>query len=149
MPLDKSELERLGNRIRERGQIVNCEWRFPSGRQAAEVQILIYADGSARLDGGSFWGMNYVYTFADKNRTFSYINFHVDFAHPTCPPVPINMKTSNDPVGISPSWSWPQNRTQNAVKTLSKEDTVGAIDKLESFINEVAAQKGKHVVPAD
>ncbi len=80
MPLDKLDLQRLRDRIRDRWQIVDWDKLFPWWRLPADVRILIYADGSARFNGGPFMGIQYVYTLL-TSRAYAYVRFHVDFVH--------------------------------------------------------------------
>lgn len=54
--------------------------RFAWWGPPAKVRILMYADGSAFLNGGAFLGLQYVYTLL-RSRAYSYVNFTLDFVH--------------------------------------------------------------------
>ncbi|HQY58188.1 MAG: hypothetical protein WBB60_05660 [Nitrospira sp.] len=82
MPHSFSDGQLLQQSIRRRWGVIDWDLHFPWWRHPAKVRILMYADGSVHFNGGSFLGLQYVYTLL-KTRAYSYVDFSLDFAHRT------------------------------------------------------------------
>jgi hypothetical protein len=80
MPNTFSKIEDIQESIRNRWEIIDWDQRFRWWRPPARVRILMYADGSARFQGGPFLGLQYVATLL-KSRAYSYVDFQIDTAH--------------------------------------------------------------------
>jgi hypothetical protein len=80
MPQVFSDVKNLQLSIHDRWGVIDWDQRFKWWRTPAKVRILMYADGSVHFNGGSFQGLQYVYTLL-KSRAYSYVDFQIDFAH--------------------------------------------------------------------
>jgi hypothetical protein len=82
MPTFPSETLRphLVNTFKERWRIPDWKIHYPWWTPPAPCRILMYADSSVHLSGGSFQGLTYVKTLLESH-VYPYVAFSVDFCH--------------------------------------------------------------------
>ena len=110
MPHSFSDAQQLQLSIRNRWGTIDWDRHFPWWRKPAKVRILMYADGSIRFNGGSFLGLQYVYTLL-KTRAYFYVDFSIDFAH----------RTGGDPTATIPG---PRQLTDGTLDIMNKYDEI-------------------------
>jgi hypothetical protein len=80
MPDRLSEVTDIQLAVKQRWGIVDWAKVYPWWRPPGKVRILMYADGAVHFSGGSFMGLQYVYSLL-KSRAYFYVDFQIEFAH--------------------------------------------------------------------